>query len=101
MGQCHKTESEAGRTTVREFLLLREAAEQAERRRWERARWQMFLMLQQNPYVKQKPSTPALWVPFGWEKEAEIKRAQSGEWAVSDKEKKELDAMLQEFINGK
>lgn len=58
-------------------------------------------MLQQNPYVKQKPSTPALWVPFGWEKEAELKRAQSGDWAVSENEKKELDAMLQEFINSK
>lgn len=86
---------------MREFLLLREAAENEERRRWERARWQMFLSMRMNPYVKQKPSTPALWVPFGWEKEAEAARVKDGDWSVTADESKELNKMLEDFINSR
>lgn len=86
---------------MREFLLLREAAENEERRRWEMARWQMFLAMRMNPYVKQKPSTPALWVPFGWEKEAEAARAKDGDWSVTADESKELNKMLEDFINSR
>lgn len=61
----------------------------------------MFLALQMNPYVKQKPSTPALWVSFAWEKDAEAARAQEGDWQVSRNEQLELDRMLEDFITSK
>ena len=99
--QCGKSEEEAGWVSMRQYILLREAAEQDERRKWERARWQMFLALQMNPYVKQKPSTPALWVPFAWEKDAEAARAQDGDWQVSRNEQLELDRLLEDFITSK
>lgn len=101
VGRCGKSEEEAGWVSMRQYILLREAAEQDERRKWERARWQMFLALQMNPYVKQKPSTPALWVPFSWEKDAEAARAQEGDWQVSRHEQLELDRLLEDFIKSK
>lgn len=101
VGRCGKSEEEAGWVSMRQYILLREAAEQDERRKWERARWQMFLALQMNPYVKQKPSTPALWVPFSWEKDAEAARAQEGDWQVSRNEQLELDRLLEDFITSK
>lgn len=83
---------------MREFRLLREAAEQAERRRWARARWQMFLAMQLSPYVRNKPSSPELWVPFGWERQVQEKRAKEGDWSVSSGERQELDRIMDEFI---
>lgn len=36
---------------------------------WERARWQMFLVMQMHPNLKahNKPKTPTEWVRFPWE----------------------------------
>lgn len=84
---------------MREYRLLREEAERAERRRWERARWQMFLAMQISPYVRNKPSTPALWAPFPWEREAEAERAVNGDWSIGAGERKELDRIMEEFIS--
>ncbi len=86
---------------MREYRLLRDAAEEDERRRWERARWQMFLALQMNPYVKRKPSSPALWAPFPWEREAEAERAREADWSIGDAEQAELDRIMDEFINSR
>lgn len=86
---------------MREYLLLHDDAEKEERRRWERARWQMFLALNMNPYVKHKPSTPERWMPFSWEKETESQRAEQGDWIVTDEESKELNKMLEEFIKSR
>lgn len=84
---------------MREYRLLREAEERKERKAWVLARWQMFLALQMNPYVKRKPSTPALWAPFPWEREAEAERAMDGDWSISGEERRELDRIMEEFIN--
>lgn len=86
---------------MREFRLLREGAENAERRRWERARWQMFLAMQLSPYVRNKPSTPEQWAPFGWERQAQEQKARTGDWSVSGGERRELDRIMDEFIKTK
>lgn len=65
------TEEEAGWTSYREFELRLKGYREAERSKWEVARWQMFLAMQMHPNIKkgQKPSNPQAWIPFPWEKQ--------------------------------
>jgi hypothetical protein len=61
---------QAGRTSMTEYLLRFKGWQQEQRIEWERARWQMFLLMQMHPYIKQhnKAKTPKDWIPFEWEK---------------------------------
>lgn len=60
---------QAGRTSMAEYKLRLEGWHKKERIEWERARWQIFLLMQMHPNIKQhnKAKTPKEWIPFAWE----------------------------------
>jgi hypothetical protein len=91
------TAEQAGRTTVREFNLKHKARTEAERSKWELARWQMFLALQMQPFIKQhsKPRTAQAWIKFPWEK---VKEVTKEDCKVGTQEQEQLNRMLQDFI---
>ena len=97
VGECGMTAEQAGRTTVREFNLKHKARQEAEQSRWELARWQMFLALQMQPFVKQhsKPKNVQAWIRFPWEQQKEVKKE---DIKVGTQETEQLNAMLQDFI---
>lgn len=97
------TEEQAGRTSYREFLLRAEGHRDAERREWERARWQMFLLMQMHPNIKKhnKPKTPQEWIPFEWEKRREIRADAPRKCKVTDKEKEMLKEIFSATKKGK
>lgn len=97
IGECGMTTEQAGHTTVREFNLRHKARTEAERSKWELARWQMFLALQMQPFVKQhsKPKNVQAWIRFPWEQQKEVKKE---DIKVGTQETEQLNAMLQDFI---
>ncbi len=78
MGRCGKTEREAGLTTFREYMLLRDGKDAEWKERMELARWVCFNLYQMNPYIKPpRAVTAKSYVRFPWEEvtEAEAKEA--------------------------
>ena len=63
------TREAAAWCSFEEYKMRVEGMQQAERQEWERARWQVFMMMRMHPYMKQKPSTPQDFVRFPWEYE--------------------------------
>ena len=96
------TEEQAGWTSYREFELRLKGWREKERREWERARWQMFLLMQMHPNIKKqhKPKSPQEWIPFEWErKKQERKAAAPKRCRVTKKEINRLNEIFSETIN--
>lgn len=92
------TAEEAGRTTVREYELRRRGHEEAEQEKWERARWEMFLAMQMQPFVKahSKPKTPQAWIPFPWERKS-AEEVRKEDCKVTEYEVGQLGKLLRDF----
>lgn len=92
------TQEQAGWTSYTEYRQRIEGKEQEERMQWERARWQMFLLMQMHPNIKkhQKPATPQSWIRFPWEKQMitpdEVR-------PVTERMQKKLTELLNDFID--
>lgn len=97
VGECGMTEEQAGFTTAREFNLKVKARQEEQQSRWELARWQMFLALQMQPFIKShsKPKDVKKWIIFPWEKAQEVTRE---EIRIQGYEKEQLNKMLRDFI---
>ena len=96
IGECGMTEEQAGWTTMRDFIIKRKARTEAEQAKWELARWQSFLALQMQPFIKahSKPRDVKAWITFPWER---VKELQRKDVRVTDNEAQQLDALLQVF----
>ena len=92
------TAEQAGFTTVREFNLKVKARREAEQSRWELARWQMFLALQMQPFVKShsKPKDAKAWITFPWEVETASVRKE--DTIVTEEQSRQLNDWLADFI---
>jgi hypothetical protein len=91
------TEEQAGWVTLREFRTRQKAQERREQEEWERARWQMFLVMQMHPHIKkgQKPHTAQAWIRFPWEKaEAGVTKE---DCKVERHEVEQLGKLLKDF----
>lgn len=86
---------QAGYTTMKEYRLRLEGYHNEQRNEWERARWQMFLVMQMHPHIKQgqKPNTPQQWIPFPWEKE-EHKEIDPSACKLTDEQKEKLSKIF-------
>ena len=95
------TEEQAGWTSYREFDLRLKGWNEKERREWERARWQMFLLMQMHPNIKQnsKPKSPQDWIPFQWERKQEKRIAAPKRCRISKKEMNRLKTIFSETID--
>ena len=73
------------------------AQREAERSKWELARWQMFLALQMQPFIKQhsKPKTVQAWIRFPWERPEVVTKE---DCKVTTEQTEQLNNMLQDFI---
>lgn len=91
------TAEQAAWTTVREYELRCKAYEERERSRWEMARWQMFQMLQMQPFIKpaSKPKTPQAWIRFPWETSDTTYTRE--DCKVEKQETEQLNLLLQDF----
>lgn len=93
---------QAGWTSQREFELRLKGWQERERREWERARWQMFLLMRMHPNIKdhKKPKSPQEWIPFDWErKRKEVKASAPKRCKVTRKEINKLKEIFDETIN--
>lgn len=92
------TTEQAGFTTMREFNLKVKAKHEAEQAKWELARWQMFLALQMQPFIKphSKPKDAKSWITFPWERVTEIKRE---DCHITEQETEQLNKLLENFKN--
>lgn len=92
------TETQAGWVTAREFTLRYRAHKEAEQTKWELARWQMFLALQMQPFIKQqnKPKDAKAWITFPWET-TERRTPTPEDCRVTEYEKQQLAEMLRKF----
>jgi hypothetical protein len=72
------TREQAGWCSWEEFLMRRDGKIQEERLAWERARWEKFIDLQLQPFIKagHKPKSPQQWMQFEWEKKDKAKQKQ-------------------------
>ena len=95
------TTEQAGFTTMREFNLKVKAKQEAEQAKWELARWQMFLLMQMHPNIKQnsKPKSPQDWIPFQWERKQEKRVAAPKRCRISKKEMNRLKTIFSETID--
>lgn len=100
IGECGLTQEQAGWLTTREIEARRDAAAQRARQEWERARWQVFMMMQMHPYMKphQKARTPQAWISFPWEKEAGITTEDT---KINGQQEEQLATVLHDFIKRK
>ena len=91
------TTEQAGFTTMREFNLKVKAKQEAEQAKWELARWQMFLALQMQPFIKphSKPKDAKAWITFPWERVTEIKKE---DCRITEQETEQLNKLLEDFI---
>lgn len=80
---------EAAETSMGEYRLRLEGYNQQQRLEWERSRWQVFLLMQMHPNIKQhnKPKTPSEWIRFEWEKEEQFAPNQPHKITDTDREK--------------
>lgn len=77
-----------------EYRLRAEGKAEEERHEWERARWQMYMVVQMHPYLKQKPKTPQEWVKFPWE----IEKPQEGiNWQTSEEEAQRVREIFKHY----
>lgn len=98
------TEEQAGWTSYREFELRLKGYREAERSKWEVARWQMFLLMQMHPNIKkhQKPKSPQEWIPFEWERKKQERKAKAPKRCrVTKRERDKLNKIFSETINRK
>lgn len=92
---------QAGYTTAAEITYLLDAKRKEKQERWEIARWQSFLAMRQNPYIKQgnKPTTPQQWIRFGWEKQEDLSK-KADEYRITPAEIDILELIRQDYYNG-
>lgn len=100
IGYGGMTAEQAGWVTLREFNAKVQAWERRTQEEWERARWQMFLVMQMHPHLKphSKPKDPRTWIAFPWEKMKEITIE---DCKVTDTEKEQLGRLLELYRNRK
>lgn len=96
VGHCGLTREQAGWVSMREYILRRKGENEKERVLWERARWQMFLIMQMHPNIKEhnKPRTPEAWIRFPWEKAQDIT---ADDAVVNDVDMEKLNALRAMF----
>lgn len=96
VGYCGMTCEQAGWVSFHEFSVRRKAYEQKEREDWIKRRWELFILMQMHPYIKQynKPKTAERWIPFPWEKQ---NAPQEGAHVVTDGEVDKLTAIFAQF----
>ena len=84
--------------TVREYNLRRKGEDEKEKVLWERARWQMFLAMQMQPFFKphSKPKDIRAWISFPWERIKEITRE---DCKVTESEVEQLGRLLELYKN--
>ena len=97
------TEEQAGWTSYREFELRLKGYREAERNKWEIARWQMFIAMQMHPNIKKhhKPKSPQEWIPFEWENKRRERKAAPKRCRVTKKEIDKLKEIFDQTINRK
>lgn len=100
MGRCGKSEREAGLTTFREYMLLQEGKNEADKERMELARWVCFNIYAMNPYIKgMKARNPRQYIRFPWEEmTAEEANAMKESCHVTPAEQAELDRIFKEVF---
>lgn len=98
IGECGMTATQAGFTTLREFNVKMKARQEAQQAKWELARWQMFLAMQMQPFIKphSKPKDIRAWIAFPWERVKEITRK---DCKVTDMEIEQLGRLLEYYKN--
>ena len=99
IGRCGKTEREAALTSRRGYELLVKGKDAELRERMELARWTVFHIYSQNPYIKPpRAKTPQAYLSFPWETptEAEVEQAAQS-CHVSEAEAAELDRIFAEL----
>jgi hypothetical protein len=98
VGECGMTEEQAGFTTAREFNLKVKARQEEQQSRWELARWQMFLALQMQPFIKShsKPKDVKAWITFPWERVKEVRKE---DCKVTSDEAQQLSNLLSDFLS--
>lgn len=98
IGECGMTTAQAGFTTLREFNIKMKARQESEQAKWELARWQMFLAMQMQPFVKpqNKPKDIRAWIPFPWEKATQEKITKD-DCKITDTELEQLGILLKQF----
>lgn len=98
VGECGMTEEQAGFTTAREFNLKVKARQEEQQSRWELARWQMFLALQMQPFIKShsKPKDVKAWIMFPWERVKEVRKE---DCKVTSDEAQQLSNLLSDFLS--
>lgn len=79
-----------------EYKMLAEGKAEEERSKWERTRWQVFMMMQMHPYMKKKPNTPQEMIRFPWEEE---KQKQIEGWQTSEEESQRLRDIIEDYRN--
>lgn len=94
------TQREAALTGMLEYHQRHEGYVARERAEWERTRWQVFVMMQMHPYIKdhQKAKTPQTWIPFPWEK-LEEREVKPEDIRITASQRSTLDKMLRDFID--
>ena len=100
IGECGKSITQAGFTTAAEIYCLADAKRKERQERWEIARWQSFLAMRQNPYIKpaNKPATPQQWIRFAWEDEDMARKA--ADYTISKAQIDLLELIRQDYYNG-
>lgn len=99
IGNGGMTAEQAGWVTLREFNAKVQAWERRSQEEWERARWQMFLVMQMHPHIKkgQKPHSAQAWIRFPWEQpEVEVTK---DDCKVETHEVEQLGKLLEDFKN--
>lgn len=97
VGECGMTAEQAGFTTIREFNHKVKARQEEQQSRWELARWQMFLALQMQPFIKShsKPKDAKAWITFPWEMVREVRKEDT---IVTEEQSQQLNDWLADFI---
>ncbi len=100
VARCGKTEREAGLTSFREYRMLREGKDEEWKERMELARWVVFNIYTQNPYIKPpKAWTPRQYIRFPWEEMTpEEANARKESCHVTEEEQAELDRIFKEVF---
>lgn len=94
IGRCGMTAQQAGWCSMDEYKLRAEGKAEEERHEWERARWQVYMMAQMHPYMKQKPKSPQEFVRFPWEIEEQGKVTV---WQDSEEQTERLHDIIRNY----
>ena len=109
VGRCGKSEREAALVSRHEYELLAKGVERGLQERMEIARWIVFHIYSQNPYIKPpRAKSPQSYLRFPWEEPTEDEveqvatdcRVSEAEAAILDKIFAELEKQRESKDNG-